>query len=174
MRSYKWIFCVTYLVVLFTFVQCENCTVKKISNGIINRFVILTCPSPEVTADAKFCCYDSYDNVECCNVTDRIHNLVQKYTPSLLILLILVIGLLLTCCVICICIPCYCMMKRRQPAYKDNNDNANMIAAVTLSHESDVENTPKKEVTHHLPPGAYPVYPQFMGMQPLKSNDVNC
>lgn len=39
-----------------------------------------------------------------------------------------------------------------------------MIAAVSLPNESEEENTPKKEVTHHLPPGAYPVYPQFMGM----------
>lgn len=46
---------------------------------------------------------------------------------------------------------------------EETNDNANMIAAVSLPNESEEENTPKKEVTHHLPPGAYPVYPQFMG-----------
>lgn len=39
-----------------------------------------------------------------------------------------------------------------------------MIAAVSLPNESEEERTPKKEVTHHLPPGAYPVYPQFMGL----------
>jgi len=64
-------------------------------------------------------------------------------------------------------------MMRRRPTYKESNDNANMIA-VSLPNESEEENTPKKEVTHHLPPGAYPVYPQFMGMQPLKSTEVNC
>lgn len=47
---------------------------------------------------------------------------------------------------------------------EEPNDNANMIAAVSLPNESEEENLPKKEVTHHLPPGAYPVYPQFMGM----------
>lgn len=46
---------------------------------------------------------------------------------------------------------------------EESNDNTNMIA-VSLPNESEEENTPKKEVTHHLPPGAYPVYPQFMGM----------
>lgn len=46
---------------------------------------------------------------------------------------------------------------------EDPSDNANMIAAVSLPNESEEENTPKKEVTHHLPPGAYPVYP-FTGM----------
>lgn len=39
-----------------------------------------------------------------------------------------------------------------------------MTAAVSLPNESEEEHiAPKKEVTHHLPPGAYPVYPQFMG-----------
>lgn len=47
---------------------------------------------------------------------------------------------------------------------EESNDNTNMIAAVSLPNESEEENTPKKEVTHHLPPGAYPVYPQFMGL----------
>jgi len=41
------------------------------------------------------------------------------------------------------------------------------MIAVSLPNESEEENTPKKEVTHHLPPGAYPVYPQFMGMLSL-------
>jgi len=39
-----------------------------------------------------------------------------------------------------------------------------MVAAVSLPNESQEQNIPKKEVTHHLPPGAYPVYPQFMGL----------
>lgn len=39
-----------------------------------------------------------------------------------------------------------------------------MVAAVSLPNESEEQNIPKKEVTHHLPPGAYPVYPQFMGL----------
>lgn len=47
---------------------------------------------------------------------------------------------------------------------EESNDNTNMIAAVSLPNDAGEENTPKKEVTHHLPPGAYPVYPQFMGM----------
>lgn len=42
-----------------------------------------------------------------------------------------------------------------------------MVAAVSLPNESEEQNIPKKEVTHHLPPGAYPVYPQFMGMYTL-------
>lgn len=42
-----------------------------------------------------------------------------------------------------------------------------MIAAVSLPNDSEEVHTPKKEVTHHLPPGAYPVYPQFMGMYNL-------
>jgi len=46
---------------------------------------------------------------------------------------------------------------------EESNENGNMIA-VPLPNESEEENMPKKEVTHHLPPGAYPVYPQFMGM----------
>ncbi|XP_050431360.1 uncharacterized protein LOC126839935 [Adelges cooleyi] len=174
MSTNKWLLCGASLMVLFSVAQCENCTIKKVSNGIINRSVILTCPSQDGALDAKFCCYDPYENVECCNIINRFQNVLQNYTPSLLILLILVVGLILACCVICICVPCYCMMKRRQPVYKETNDNTNMIAAVPLPLESDGENTPKREVTHHLPPGAYPVYPQFMGMQPLKSTDVNC
>lgn len=39
-----------------------------------------------------------------------------------------------------------------------------MVAAVSMPNESEEQNIPKKEVTHHLPPGAYPVYPQFMGL----------
>lgn len=129
------------VVSLFIFLG-ENCTIKKVSDGVINRLVVLTCPSPESVKDAKFCCYDVFENVECCNAADRLHNLlvvclpvaiiftfscylclfylihrVQKYMPSLLILLILIVGLILACCVICICIPCYCMMRRRRPAY---------------------------------------------------------
>jgi len=174
MNSIKKILYVSLVMVMVTLIQCENCTKKEVTNGVINRLVILTCPKSVSSQEAKFCCYDSSDNVECCNAAERIDNLVQKYMPSLLILLILVVGLILACCVICICIPCYCMMRRRRPAYKESRDNTNMIAAVSLPNESEEENTPKKEVTHHLPPGAYPVYPQFMGMQPLKSTEVNC
>lgn len=47
-----------------------------------------------------------------------------------------------------------------------------MIAAVSLPNESEEEHTPKKEVTHHLPPGAYPVYPQFMGLYFLMINII--
>jgi len=48
-----------------------------------------------------------------------------------------------------------------------------MVAAVSLPHESEEQNIPKKEVTHHLPPGAYPVYPQFMGMYILYFLSLN-
>ncbi|VVC33293.1 Hypothetical protein CINCED_3A024385 [Cinara cedri] len=171
MSPVKRILCFASIMKLFALVQSENCTIKNISEGVINRLVVLTCPNDQ---DAKFCCYDPKDNVECCNTISYLYNIFQKNMPGILILLILIVGLVLTCCVICICIPCYCMMRRLRPTYKESNDNANMIAAVSLPNESEEENTPKKEVTHHLPPGAYPVYPQFMGMQPLKSTEVNC
>uniref|UniRef100_A0A2S2NMD9 Protein shisa-5 n=1 Tax=Schizaphis graminum TaxID=13262 RepID=A0A2S2NMD9_SCHGA len=175
MSAVKRIVSVAYLLmVVVTLVQCENCTVKKTSNGTFTRERLMTCPSSESAKDAKFCCYDKYDSVDCCNGADHLRHIILKYMPDLLTLLIIIVGLILTCCIFCICIPCYCIMSRRRPIYKDSNDNANMVAAVSLPNESQEQNIPKKEVTHHLPPGAYPVYPQFMGMQPLKSTEVNC
>lgn len=53
----------------------ENCTIKKVTDGVINRLVVLTCPMTGSTQDAKFCCYDSFEAVECCNAIDRIHNM---------------------------------------------------------------------------------------------------
>jgi len=60
---------------LWFFLSGENCTVKNVSDGVINRHVVLTCPMPLSTQDAKFCCYDSLENVECCNAVDRVHNM---------------------------------------------------------------------------------------------------
>lgn len=64
-----------FINVNFLLIIGENCTVKKVNDSVIIRLVVLTCPSLESTQDSKFCCYDSSENVECCNAVERIQNM---------------------------------------------------------------------------------------------------